>query len=122
MKGFAKKGNRKGEKGFTLVELLVVFTLLGVLAAIMIPNITGVIGYGHIQAAATEWDIIQTAMDTMMAKTNSENVTATDSTQDMSAFPSAPYALYPDYLREKNTTGNYSCVLSGKVSQNATGY
>ena len=47
MKGFAKRGNRKGEKGFTLVELLIVFTLLGVLAAIMIPNVAGLIGYGH---------------------------------------------------------------------------
>ncbi len=37
----------KGQKGFTLVELLVVFTLLGVLAAIMIPSVSTFIGYGQ---------------------------------------------------------------------------
>jgi len=121
MKGFAKKGSR-GEKGFTLVELLIVFTLLGVLAAIMVPNITGLIGYGHEQSAATELSIVQTAMDSMMAKENSANVTATVATDNMSGFPSAPHALYPEYLRDELTTGTYSCDTGGKVTQTDDGY
>jgi prepilin-type N-terminal cleavage/methylation domain-containing protein len=122
MKGLAKKGSRKGEKGFTLVELLIVFTLLGVLAAIMVPNITGMIQYGHNQAAGAELDVVQTAMDSMMAKENSANVTATDATSNMSLFPSAPHVLYPEYLRDPNTKGTYKCDSTGKVTQNSTGY
>ena len=110
------------EKGFTLVELLVVFTLLGVLAAIMIPSVSTFLGHGQAAAAATELSVIQTAMDCMMA---SENLTAVSAvavgTQDMSAFPTGN-ALYPTYLRFATSTGNYSCVTSGLVSQTATGY
>jgi len=121
MKGLAKKGSR-GQKGFTLVELLIVFTLLGVLAAIMVPNISNLIGYGHDQAAAAELSVVQTAMDSMMAKTSSATVTATNSTSNMSSFPSAPYGLYPDYLRDELTQGSYSCDATGLVTLEASGY
>ncbi len=122
MKGLAKKGSRKGEKGFTLVELLIVFTLLGVLAAIMIPNITGLIQYGHDQAAGAELDVVQTALDTMMAKENIVAVNNTAKTNDMAIFPQGGPFLYPNYLRDQNTKGTYSCITTGKVSQNSSGY
>lgn len=119
MKKFVKRV--LGEKGFTLVELLIVFTLLGVLAAIMIPNVSGLIGYGHDQAAEAELSIVQTAMDAMMAKDGLATVTLTTSTSDMSDFPDgAP--LYPGYLRFQTTTGNYSCTVNGTVTQDDDGY
>jgi prepilin-type N-terminal cleavage/methylation domain-containing protein len=124
MKGFATRGTRKGEKGFTLVELLIVFTLLGVLAAIMIPNVAGLIGYGHDQAADAELSIIQTAMDSMMAQWDLEAVTpveAVGATANMTAFP-VEHPLYPNYLRFVVATGNYTVADDGLVSQTLTGY
>jgi general secretion pathway protein G len=114
----------KGQKGFTLVELLVVFTLLGVLAAIILPNVSTLMGYGHDQAAKTELSVVQTAMDAMMAVEDTANVTVTAGTKNMASFPGDGLGahLYPLYLRSENTTGTYSCDGGGQVFQDLTGY
>ena len=120
MKHIFKKIN-KDSKGFTLVELLIVFALLAVLAAIVIPNVTGFAGFGQTQAALAELSIVQTAMDAMMAQGGTANVTVTAATSDMSAFPTGN-VLYPTYLRYATTKGTYSCDGGGLVTQATTGY
>jgi prepilin-type N-terminal cleavage/methylation domain-containing protein len=107
----------KGEKGFTLVELLVVFTLLGILAAIILPSVSGVLSYSHTQAENAEEAVIQTAVDAMMAITDSQNITAVNpATRDWSASP-VEGPLYPDYLRSSSSHCTYTIDAYGEVTR-----
>jgi prepilin-type N-terminal cleavage/methylation domain-containing protein len=61
---------RSGQRGFTLIERLVVIAVLAVLAAIVIFNVTGVVNRGNSSACATDLKTIQTASDAFKGDTS----------------------------------------------------
>ena len=73
MKGLRKA--YRGERGFTLVELLVVVVILGVLAAVATLAVTKFIGSGNVQAANTEMHNAKTAVAACMYDANKATLT-----------------------------------------------
>ena len=87
---------RKREKGFTLIELLIVVAILGILAAVVIPNVGRFLGRGEDEARRTEFHDISTAVTALLTENNlsslpnpvsANTAPCTTGTQDMSAYP-----------------------------------
>lgn len=62
---------RRGQNGFTLVELLLVLVILGILAALVLPKFTGRTEQARITAAVTQISTFGTALDSFEVDTGS---------------------------------------------------
>jgi general secretion pathway protein G len=114
----------RDQRGFTLVELLVVVTILGILAAVVTTSLVGLTGTAKTNACAEELRTVQTAMDAMMAKNNITAVAAqSTATNSFSAAPTGTGTefLSPNFLRQPTTKGSYTWTAAGLVSAAATG-
>ena len=123
----------RSERGFTLVELLVVLAILAILIAIVVPNLAGLTGGAKAKAAQTELQIVQTAMDTMIARY--EAITVEESSSGANLGPSNSVTIWvvsyydPSTGQETYTTdtgtlelrsvthGKYTWDTTGKVTQ-----
>lgn len=112
------------EQGFTLVEMVIIVSVIGIVAATALVYMGGLMGSGEGQASQQELDSIQTAVDTMMIKNRIASLPSIENTatNDMTRFPSIAYPLYPDYVRSPKSSGRYLCSTDGTVTEgsNAT--
>ncbi|MFC1956432.1 type IV pilin protein [Chloroflexota bacterium] len=126
------QGMHHGQKGLTLIELVVVVAILGILAAIIVPNVASWIGEGKDEAARTELYDVQLAMTAVMAKANIATVTelGAPGTDDLRGYPTGVQAdLVGDgpplddldmayYLIDPTSdTYTYAWDARGKISQ-----
>jgi len=123
---------RRNQKGFTLIEMLVVISILGILAAIVTMSMVGITNTARSNAQKAEKQTVQVALDTMASDKElpqgavcpapgAPGTTFDSATDDMSIFPTSANPLYPNYLRiAKTQQQKYWCDTTGLVHGVAT--
>ena len=87
------KSFRRGEKGFTLIEIVIVVSILGIISSVIVPNVGGFLGTANLAAANNEVAAVTTASRAFYADTDS--------------WPVDSDSLYPVYL-SKEAEARYS--------------
>lgn len=103
----------RAPSGFTLVELLVVITILGVLSAVVVFAVSGTNDRGQVASCNQDARTLKTAIETHIA--NNGAVPA-----DQAALVSSGFLQKPSTLNDFTVNGNRYTIVGG--SQCATGY
>ena len=111
---------RKDQKGFTLVELVVVLGIMAALAAVVVPVVARFAGRGDTEANNTEAQTVQSAFDLYMSDNALSAVTGsgTSTTAWGAVDPgSVGIFMYPGYMRQASTKCGYTWAVDGTVTQ-----
>ena len=114
-----KEKDMKNKKGFTLTELIVVIVIIGILAAVLVPSLTGYIDKARYAAAEKEATSYVTAFGTWQIE---EEITA-DSTELLTSFQNylEEIGLDKDVVKDVTLTGfTYTSTNEVEISYNTS--
>lgn len=109
----------RDERGFTLVELLIVVTILGFLAGVVTTTVLNASSQATLSACQTEFQTVQIAMDVMIAAQGVSSVTPSAGKTkfwDVNPTGAGTEPLYPKYLRQDKTQYQYTWTADGSVT------
>ena len=117
-----RKSLRCGQKGLTLIELLIVMVIVGILGAVIALNVTGFLGAGELQAANTEAHQVRIAVKAHMVHkdlaTYTGEVGPTDPSDDCDAYLDGGEAiLKADY----SINTSQACIITDADATLVTG-
>src|SRR5690554_5147022 len=73
---------KKGQQGFTLIELMIVVAIIGILAAVAIPQYQDYTARSQVTRVVGEVSAIRTAVEEILMRGGSPTTTSTDSGPD----------------------------------------
>lgn len=118
---------RREESGFTLIELLVVIVILGILATIVVINVTGAATKAKQSSFKTTLATLQTASDeyyfdntayATVGGSGNQPVAGSAAAELSAVSPPAPGDLYNQYLHTvpNSNSLNYACAICNSTN------
>ena len=92
---------KQDEKGFTLVELLIVIVILGILATIVVFSVRGLSNRANTNSCSIDLRSLKTAVEASRADTGN--------------YPANEAALSPNYLEAQSSKYNYTLTAGAPV-------